>query len=87
MSRSWAEERIFRAFPEILPFDRERAYLCGALEGMSRPKGLSLGGRACLAAGIVHGWPVLTTESRWTEIDRKAQGHDVEIHLIREKKS
>jgi ribonuclease VapC len=87
VSRSWIEERIFRVFPEMLPFDPEQAYLCGALETVTRPKGLSLGDRACLAAGILHGWPVLTAESTWTEIDWKAPGYNVEIHLIREKKT
>jgi PIN domain nuclease of toxin-antitoxin system len=86
VSRSWIEERIFRVFPEVLPFDREQANLCGALEAVTRPRGLSLGDRACLAAGILHGWPVLTAESRWTEIDWQAQGYDIEIQLIREKK-
>ena len=86
VSRSWVEERIFRVFSEMLPFDREQAYLCGALEPVTRPKGLSLGDRACLAAGILHGWPVLTAESKWTEIDWKAHGYKLEIHLIREKK-
>ena len=28
VSRSWIDERIFRVFPEFLPFDRETAYLC-----------------------------------------------------------
>jgi PIN domain nuclease of toxin-antitoxin system len=87
VSRSWVEERIFRVFPELLPFDREQAYLCGALEAVTRPKGLSLGDRACLSAGLVHGWPVLTTESRWKEIDWKAHGYAPEIHLIRKKQA
>jgi PIN domain nuclease of toxin-antitoxin system len=85
VERSWIEERVFRVFPDILPFDREQAYLCGALEAITRPKGLSLGDRACLAAGVVYAWPVLTAESTWKEIDWKAHGHNVEIHLIREK--
>ncbi len=86
VSRAWVEERIFRVFPEHLPFDREQAYLCGALEAITRPKGLSLGDRACIAAGITNHWPVLTTESRWTEIDWKSHGYKPQIHLIREKK-
>ncbi|HWG47973.1 MAG TPA: type II toxin-antitoxin system VapC family toxin [Gemmataceae bacterium] len=86
VSRSWVEERILRVFSELVPFDREQAYLCGALEAITRPKGLSLGDRACLAAGILHGWPVLTCESRWKEIDWKAHGYDLKIHLIRERK-
>jgi PIN domain nuclease of toxin-antitoxin system len=87
VSRSWIEERVFQVFSEMLPFDREHAYLCGALEPVTRPKGLSLGDRACLAAGILHGWPVLTAESTWTDIDWKAHGYMLEIQLIREKKS
>jgi ribonuclease VapC len=87
VSQSWIEERIFAVFPEILPFDRETAYLCGALEAVTRPKGLSLGDRACIAAGILHGWPLLTAESRWTEIDWKANGYDPVIQLIRGKKT
>jgi|SRR5579871_3742295 len=86
VSRAWIEEKVFRIFPELLLFDREQAYLCGALEAITRPNGLSLGDRACLAAGILHRCPVLTTESAWTEIDWKAHGYDVRIHLIREKK-
>ena len=86
VSRSWIEERIFRVFPDILPFDREDAYLCGALETVTRRKGLSLGDRACLAAGILRGWPVLTAESKWTEIDWQEHGYSLDIHLIRPKK-
>src|SRR5258708_93754 len=74
VSRSWVEERVFRVFPELLPFDREQAYLCGALEAITRPQGISLGDRACLAAGILQGWPVLTAESKWTEVDWQAHG-------------
>jgi PIN domain nuclease of toxin-antitoxin system len=85
VSRSWIEERVFRVFPELLPFDREHAYLCGALEAVTRLKGLSLGDRACLAAGLLHGCPVLTAESRWAEIDWKAHGYAPEIRLIRKK--
>ena len=87
VTRAWIEERIFRVFSDLLPFDREHAYLCGALEPATRPKGLSLGDRACLAAGILHSWPVLTAESRWTEIDWKAHGYKIDIRLIREKKA
>jgi PIN domain nuclease of toxin-antitoxin system len=87
VERAWVEERVFRVFPDLLPFDREQAYLCGALEVVTKSKGLSLGDRACIAAGILYGWPVLTTESRWTEIDWKSHGYKLEIHLIRDKKS
>ena len=85
VSRSWVEERIFRVFPELLPFDRDQAYLCGALGAVTR--GISLGDRACLAAGILHGWPVLTAESAWAEVDWTAHGYSPEILLIRENKA
>jgi PIN domain nuclease of toxin-antitoxin system len=87
VSRSWIEERVFRVFPDLLRFDRDQAYLCGVLEAITRPKGISLGDPACLAAGILHGWPVLTTESKWIEIDWKAHGYDPQIHLIRATKA
>src|SRR5215472_1789212 len=72
VSRPWIEDKVFRVFPDILPFDLDHAYLCGALEPVTRSKGLSLGDRACLAAGMLHGWPVLTAEATWTEIDWKS---------------
>jgi ribonuclease VapC len=87
VARSWIEERIFAVFPETLPLDRETAYLCGALEAVTRPKGLSLGDRACIATGILHGWPLLTAETKWTEIDWQANGYAPEIQLIRSKKT
>lgn len=87
VSRAWVEERVFRVFPELLPFDREQAYLCGALEAVTRTRGLSLGDRACLAAGIHFRCPVLTAESRWTEVDWKSHGYNPEIHLIRDKRA
>lgn len=86
VSRDWVEERILRVFSELLPFDREQAYLCGALEAVTRPKGLSLGDRACIAAAILHGFPVLTCDAKWKEIDWKAHGYKLHIHLIRDKK-
>lgn len=87
VSRPWIEENILRVFPEILPFDLQQAFLCGELEALTRSKGLSLGDRACLAAGMVHGWPVLTAESRWTEINWKASGYEPDIRLIRSNSS
>ena len=70
----------------IVDFTRERAVSAAELRAETKRLGLSLGDRACLAAGILHGWPVLTAESKWAQIDWKAQGYDLAIHLIREKK-
>jgi PIN domain nuclease of toxin-antitoxin system len=83
ITRDWIETRLLRVFSDHLPFDSEQAYLCGALEPITRPKGLSLGDRACLAAGIFLSCPVLTAESRWTEINWKSSGYQPRIELIR----
>jgi ribonuclease VapC len=83
IAREWIESRLLRVFSDHLPFDSEQAYLCGALEPITRPKGLSLGDRACLAAGIFLGCPVLTAEGRWTQVNWKSSGYSPKIELIR----
>ncbi len=50
---------------EVLPFTLEEALEAGALDPLTRPLGLSLGDRACLAAGKVRGLPVLTADRGW----------------------
>lgn len=54
---------------EVLPFTLEEALEAGALDPLTRPLGLSLGDRACLAAGRVRGLPVLTTDRTWAGLD------------------
>jgi len=54
---------------EIVPFDAEQAYLAGNLRAATRPFGLSLGERACLALGAMRGFPVVTAERTWAECD------------------
>ena len=83
VSLDWIGTRLLRVFSDHLPFDSEQAYLCGMLEPITRPKGLSLGDRACLAAGLLKGCPVLTAESRWAEVDWKSSGYYPKIELIR----
>jgi len=50
---------------EVLPFTLEEALEAGALDPLTRPLGLSLGDRACLAAGRVRGLAVLTADRTW----------------------
>src|SRR5271167_1436065 len=45
---------------EILPFDEEQAQMAGDLVRQTRPLGLSLGDRACLALGMALNAPVYT---------------------------
>ena len=53
---------------EVLPFTLEEALEAGALDPLTRPLGLSLGDRACLAAGKVRGLAVLTADRTWAGV-------------------
>lgn len=53
---------------EVREFDAELAPMAGALRGATRPLGLSLGDRACLALGIAEGTPILTTDRAWANV-------------------
>ena len=62
----------------VIPFDEEAALLSGLMRAATRPKGLSLGDRACLAQGRISGEPVLTTDRAWGGLDL-----GVEIRVVR----
>lgn len=69
--------RMLVEFPcKIMPFDDEHAYLTAALRVPTRPFGLSLGDRACLALGLQTGLPVVTAEKAW-------EACDVGVQIIR----
>ena len=53
---------------EVREFDTELALMAGALREVTRPLGLSLGDRACLALGIAEGAPILTTHRAWADV-------------------
>ena len=53
---------------EVLPLTLEEALEAGALDPLTRPLGLSLGDRACLAAGKVRGLAVLTADRTWAGV-------------------
>ena len=59
---------------EVLPFTLE----AGTLNPLTRPLGLSLGDRACMAAGKVRRLPVLTTDRSWLGV---VPG--VEVRMVR----
>ena len=54
---------------EVIPFDSEQAYRAGLLRPLTRPIGLSLGDRACIALGLRLGSAVLTTDRGWATLD------------------
>lgn len=53
---------------EVREFDTKLALMAGALREVTRPLGLSLGDRACLALGVAEGAPILTTDRAWARV-------------------
>ena len=49
----------------IIDFDADLAYRAGLLRSLTRPVGLSLEDRACLALAERLGLPALTTDRAW----------------------
>jgi PIN domain nuclease of toxin-antitoxin system len=63
---------------ECVPFDEEQARIAGGLVRITRPFGLSLGDRACLALAIQRKATVYTTDRIWQKLDL-----GIEIEVIR----
>ncbi len=63
---------------EAMPFTEEQAKIAGSLVAQTRPLGLSLGDRACLALGIALNAPIYTADKSW-----KVLKLGVRIHVIR----
>jgi len=52
----------------VVPFDEAQGREVARLRPLTRSLGLSLGDRACLALGRLHGLPVLTTDRDWRSL-------------------
>ena len=63
---------------EVVPFTSEDARLVGDLVAKTRPLGLSLGDRACLALGLSLKVPIYTADRSWKKLKAGAR-----IHVIR----
>lgn len=63
---------------EVLDFDIEQARLAGELRPITKPLGLSLGDRACLALGMVKKAEVYTADQAWATLTAPHQ-----IYLLR----
>ena len=63
---------------EVMPFDREQAYVAGHLRPLTRSAGLSLGDRACLGLAQRLGLPVVTTDSVWADL-----GLELDVQVVR----
>lgn len=63
---------------ETVPFTEEQARMAGGLAAETRPLGLSLGDRACLALALALKAPVYTTDRAWKNLKL-----GVRIHVLR----
>jgi PIN domain nuclease of toxin-antitoxin system len=73
-----AWEAASAATHEIVDFNSEHARISGDLVLQTRPLGLSLGDRACLALGIALDSPVYTADRTWQSLKI-----GIPIHVIR----
>jgi ribonuclease VapC len=73
-----AWEAAISPIRESEPFTDEQARIAGGLVAKTRPLGLSLGDRACLALGIALRAPVYTADQSW-----KGLRLGIRIHHIR----
>lgn len=62
----------------VIPFGEEEAKIVASMWKLSRPAGLSLADRACLALGLKRQLPVLTADRSWAKAEI-----GVKIKLIR----
>lgn len=54
---------------DVIPFDQPQAIRAGLLRQATRPDGLSLGDRACLASAATAGATAITTDRAWGDLD------------------
>jgi ribonuclease VapC len=73
-----AHAAVSRMDLRVVPFDGPQARTAAQLRSVTRPAGLSLGDRACLALGDRLGCPVVTADRIWVTL-----GIGVEILVIR----
>ena len=73
-----AESAMNELGVERVPFDDRHAAVAASLRPLTKPYGLSLADRACLALATLARLPVLTSDRRWSEA-----GLEVEVWQIR----
>ncbi|HEV2702627.1 MAG TPA: type II toxin-antitoxin system VapC family toxin [Steroidobacteraceae bacterium] len=54
---------------DVIPFDEEQANIAASLRPATRPLGLSLGDRSCLALAQVRSARVVTADSNWKKLE------------------
>lgn len=72
----FARDRILRLGCEVCAFEMEHALIAGGLVEITKPFGLSLGDRACLALAIQRNAKAYTTDRSWRNL---ALGIEIEV--------
>lgn len=62
----------------VVALDEERAFRAGVLRSRYRRSGLSFADCACLALAAERGWPVLTGDRLWADLD-----HGIPVEVFR----
>lgn len=78
LSSDDAWEATVSPIREAVSFTAEHAKLAGDLVAHTRPLGLSLGDRACLALGLALKAPVYTADKTWSKLKI-----NIRVHVIR----
>jgi len=78
MDPAEAWEATLSSVNTAVDFSAAQAEITGNLVSQTRPLGLSLGDRACLALGISLGAPVYTADKSWKQLKLP-----IRIHVIR----
>jgi ribonuclease VapC len=65
---NFAWQRVLDLGCDVSPFDEQQARTVGELIAQTRPYGLSLGDRACLALAIERKATVYTTDAAWKKL-------------------
>jgi ribonuclease VapC len=82
VTRGWTSQEAWEdatsPVAEAVPFDVQQARISGDLITQTKPLGLSLGDRACLALAIALDAPVYTAEKAWKRLRT-----GIPLHIIR----
>jgi PIN domain nuclease of toxin-antitoxin system len=76
--RETARRSVLRIGVQVLDFEIDLADRAGELRIQTKPQGLSLADRACLALAERHRLPALTADRKWATLDL-----GIDIRLIR----
>src|SRR4051812_36107570 len=68
MTLQECQECIEPFIESVIPFDTDLSFSTASLKKLTKDKGLSLGDRACIALGILTGYPVYTADKIWAKL-------------------